>query len=135
MDRKFWISAVVMFVMVSVLSFVVHGILLEADYAKLVGAGAMRPPAEAQARFVYILIAHVSLALAFTWIYLQGREDKPWLAQGIRYGVAIVLLMLLPFYLIYHAVTPIPLDVAIKQIVYEGIEFVLMGVVLAWINR
>jgi hypothetical protein len=135
MNRKFWISAVVMFVMVSVLSFVVHGILLEADYAKLVGARAMRPPAEAQARFVYILIAHVSLALAFTWIYLQGREDKPWLAQGIRYGVAIVLLMLLPFYLIYHAVTPIPLDVAIKQIVYEGIEFVLMGVVLAWINR
>jgi hypothetical protein len=43
--------------------------------------------------------------------------------------------MLVPFYLIYHAVTPIPLDVAIKQIAYEGIEFLLMGVVLAWINR
>lgn len=134
MDRKFWISAVVMFVMVSVLSFIVHNVLLEADYAKL-AAGVMRPPAEAQAKLIYILIAHVSLALAFTWIYLQGREDKPWLAQGIRYGVAIVLLMLLPFYLIYHAVTPIPLDVAIKQIVYEGVEFVLMGIVLAWLNR
>jgi hypothetical protein len=135
MDRKFWISAVVMYVMVSVLSFLVHGVLLEADYAKLVAAGAMRPPAEAQARIYYIFIAHIPMALAFTWIYLKGREDKPWLMQGVRYGVAIVFLMLFPFYLIYHVVTPVPLDLAIKQIVYEGIEFVLMGVVLAWINR
>ena len=133
MSRKFWISAVVMFVMVSVLSFIVHGVLLQADYTKL--GAAMRTPAEAQARIYYLFIAHISMALAFTWIYIKGREDKPWLTQGIRYGVAVVFLMLFPFYLIYHVVTPVPLELAIKQIVYEGIEFVLMGIVLAWINR
>lgn len=133
MNRRFWISAVVMFVMVSVLSFIVHGVLLQADYTKL--GAAMRTPAEAQARIIYLFIAHISMALAFTWIYVKGRENKPWLAQGIRYGVAVVFLMLFPFYLIYHVVTPVPLELAIKQIVYEGIEFVLMGIVLAWINR
>jgi glycopeptide antibiotics resistance protein len=133
MDRKFWISAAVMFVMAMVLSYVVHGVLLQADYLKL--GAAMRPPAEAQARFAYFVIAYISMAVAFTWIYLKGRENKPWLMQGARYGVAVVLLTILPFYLIYHVVTPVPLDLAIKQIVYEGIAVVLMGVVLAWINR
>ena len=45
MSRKCIISAVVMFVMSWALSFVVHGLLLAADYADTPG---MRPPAEAQ---------------------------------------------------------------------------------------
>jgi hypothetical protein len=133
MDRKFWISAVVAFVLLSVLAFIVHSVLLAADYAKL--GAAMRPPAEMQARLIYIIIAHVSAALAMTWIYVEGREERPWLGQGIRYGIAVVLLAVLPVYLIYHAVTPVPLDVAIKQIIYDGISFVIVAVAIAWINR
>ena len=45
MNRKCIISAVVMFVMAWALSFVVHGLLLGADYSATPG---MRPPAEAQ---------------------------------------------------------------------------------------
>ena len=133
MNRKFWISAVVIFVLASVLSYLVHEMLLKADYAKL--GAMMRPAAEMQARLGYIILAHISFALAFTWIYVEGREDKPWLGQGIRYGIAVVLLAVVPVYLIYHAVTPTPLDVAIKQIVYDGISTVILGAVLAWLNR
>lgn len=133
MNRKFWISAVVMFVLASVLSYAVHEMLLKADYAKL--GGMMRPAAEMQARLGYIVLAHISFALAFTWIYVEGREDKPWLGQGIRYGIAVVLLAVVPMYLIYHVVTPTPLDVAIKQIVYDGISTLFLGAVLAWMNR
>ena len=53
----------------------------------------------------------------------------------MRYGIAIALLTVIPMYLIYHAVTPIPFALAIKQIVYDSIRVVLMGVTLAWINR
>lgn len=133
MNRKFWISAVVMFVLASVLSYAVHEVLLKADYAKL--GAMMRPAAEMQAGLGYIVLAHVSFALAFTWIYIKGKEDRPWLTQGIRYGIAIALVAVVPMYLIYHAVTPTPLEVAIKQIVYDGISTVILGAVLAWINR
>lgn len=133
MNRKFWISAVVMFVIASALSYVAHEVLLKADYAKL--GAMMRPAAEMQARLGYVVLAHVSFALAFTWIYIKGKEDRPWLSQGVRYGIAIVLVAVVPMYLIYHAVTPTPLDVAIKQIVYDGISTVILGAVLAWINR
>lgn len=55
--------------------------------------------------------------------------------QGIRFGVAVACLTVIPTYLIYHVVTPISLELAIKQIVFDTIRMVLMGIVLAWINR
>jgi hypothetical protein len=130
--NKCIISAAVMFVMAWALSFVVHGFLLGADYSVTPG---MRPPAEAQSLMAYLILAQALFGIAFAWVYVQGKEDKPWLMQGIRYGIAIALLTVIPTYLIYHVVTPVPLALAIKQIVFDSIRVVLMGVVLAWINR
>ena len=50
-------------------------------------------------------------------------------------GIAVACLTVIPTYLIYHVVTPVPLALAIKQIVFDTIRVVLMGIVLAWINR
>jgi hypothetical protein len=133
MDRKFAISAVVVFVIGMGLGFFVHGVLLYGDYAKL--PNVMRPPADAQAKMPLMVRAYISYAVAFTWIYLKGKEDKPWLAQGARYGLAIALLTAVPTFLIYHVVSQFPLDLAIKQIVFDSITIVLMGLVLAWLNR
>jgi hypothetical protein len=132
MTRKCIVSAAVMFVMAWALSFVVHGLLLAPDYAATAG---MRPPAEAQKIIYWIIIAQAIFGAAFAWVYYQGKEDKPWLAQGIRFGIAVALLTVVPTYLIYHVVTPIALAVVIKQIVFDTIRVVLMGIVLAWINR
>jgi hypothetical protein len=132
MSKKCIISAVTMFVMALVLSFFVHGVLLFNDYA---AAGGMRPPADAQGLMHYMVLAQALFGVAFAYVYVQGKEDRPWLAQGLRYGIAIAFLTVIPTYLIYHVVTPIPFDLAIKQIVYDTIRVVLMGVVLAWINR
>ena len=132
MTKKCIISAVVMFVMAWALSFVVHELLLKSDYAVTQG---MRAPAEVMSRVHLIILAHAFFGVAFAWVYFQGKEDKPWLAQGIRFGLAVACLAVIPTYLIYHAVTPVPFDLAIKQIVLDTIRVVLMGIVLAWINR
>ena len=42
---------------------------------------------------------------------------------------------MIPTYLIYHVVTPVSLALAFKQIVLDTTRVVLMGIVLAWINR
>jgi cytochrome b561 len=132
MTRKCIISAVVMFVMAWGLSFIVHGLLLGPDYAVTPG---MRPPAEAQTRIHWLIFAQAIFGIAFAWVYVQGKEDKPWLAQGLRYGIAIAALTVIPTYLIYHVVTPVPLMLAVKQIAVDTVRVMLMGIVLAWINR
>jgi len=131
--NKCIISAVVMFVMAAALSYLVHGVLLFGDYAQL--QGAMRPPAEADKLLPFMLAAHVIFAVSMSWIYFKGKEARPWLGQGVRYGIAVAMLTVIPTYLIYHVVTPVPLALALKQIVFDSIRIVLMGIVLAWINR
>jgi len=130
---KLIVSAIVMFIMTFALSWFVHGFLLYGDYMQMIGA--MRKPEDTHALMGWMVLAHALFATAFAWIYLRGREDKPWLAQGIRYGIAIAVLAIAPVYLIYHVVTPVPLAVAFKQIVFDTIRVVLMGIVVAWINR
>jgi hypothetical protein len=115
------------------LGFAVHATMLAPDYARL--PSLMRSMEDSQKYFPFMLLGHVFLAFGFTWIYLRGREAKPWLAQGIRYGLAVAVLTTVPTYLIYHAVMPFPMELVVKQIILDTLSLVLMGVVLAFINR
>jgi hypothetical protein len=82
-----------------------------------------------------MLIAHAIIAGAFVWIYARGIESKPWLPQGIRFGIAAALLSIVPIYMIYYVVQPIPGMLAVKQIVFEGILVVILGAVTAFIYK
>jgi hypothetical protein len=43
--------------------------------------------------------------------------------------------MTIPIYLIYYAVQPMPGAVVAKQIVFDVVAVLIMGIVVAWINR
>ena len=117
MNRKFIISVIVMFVVGMGFGFFIHGVLLYDDYSKL--PNVMRPPADAQAKMPLMVLAYVCISVAFTWLYLKSRDGRPWLAQGVRYGLAIAVLTAVPTYLIYHVVSQFPFDLAVKQIVLD----------------
>lgn len=133
MGKRFLISWIVLFVLWMLGSFVVHGLLLHDDYAKL--PNLFRPEADAKQYFPLMLLAHVLLAGAFVWIYSRGVEAKPWLSQGVRFGVAIALLTVVPWYLIYYVVQPMPGMHVAKQIVFDSILLVILGIVAAWLYR
>jgi hypothetical protein len=134
MGGRFWISVVVMSVLFLASGFVVHGVLLHGDYSQL--PNLLRPEVEAQGYFGWMLLADALMGLGFTWIYVKGREPgKPPVAQGLRFGIAIAVLMTIPMYLIYYAVQPWPGAVVVKQIVYDVISILVMGVVVALINQ
>src|ERR1700721_144549 len=69
-------------------------------------ANLFRAESDQQNFFPLMLGAHVILSGAFVWIYARGVEARPWLAQGLRFGVAVALLTIVPTYLIYFAVQP-----------------------------
>jgi hypothetical protein len=133
MNKNFLIVWVVLFITWFIGSFVVHGVLLSADYMQLTSL--FRTEADAQKYFPLMVLAHVILAGAFVWIYARGVEAKPWLAQGVRFGIAVALLTIVPSYLIYFVVQPMPASVVIKQIVFDGILLVILGIIVAWLYR
>jgi hypothetical protein len=133
MNKTFFIAWVVIFVAWMAGSFVIHGTLLHDDYTKL--AGLFRSEAEANPYFPLMILAHIMLAGAFVWIYSRGVEAAPWLPQGIRFGIAIALLTVIPTYMIYYVVQPMPGLVVVKQIVFDGILMLILGVITAFIYR
>jgi len=133
MDKKFFIAWVVIFVAWMAGSFVVHGVLLHDDYTKL--SDLFRPEAEARPYFPLMVLAHIILAGAFVWIYSRGVEAAPWLPQGLRFGAAVALLTVVPTYMIYYVVQPMPGNVVVKQIVFDGILMLILGVITALIYR
>ena len=133
MEKRFWITWLVVFVAWFLGSFVVHGVLLHPNYVAL--KQLFRPEDQAQQYMPLMVLAHVIMAGAFTWIYSRGREAKPWLAQGVRYGIAVALLGVVPTYMIYYVVQPMPPGTVIKQIVFDGTLVVLLGIIVAWMYR
>ncbi len=133
-DRKFLIAWLLTFVAWMAESFVVHGLMLGADYSKL--ATLFRPEAEAQNYFPIMLGAHVIMAAALVWIYRRGLSAAAdWAPQGLRFGLAVVLLTIAPTYLIYYCVQPLPGALVVKQIIYDGVGVVLVCLVVAWLHR
>jgi len=133
MSKKFIIAWIVIFVAWFAGSFVVHGLLLHDDYSRLTGL--FRSETESQHFFPLMILAHVLLAGAFVWIYSRGVEPKPWLAQGIRFGVAVALLTIVPTYLIYYVVQPMPGAVVAKQIIFDGILILILASIAAFLYR
>lgn len=133
MNKRFIIAWAVIFVAWMIGSFVVHATLLHDDYARL--PNLFRTETDAQQYFPLMLAAHVIMAGAFVWIYSCGVEAKSWLAQGFRFGLAVAFLMIVPIYLIYYAVQPMPGMSVAKQILFDGILVIVLGVVVAFVYR
>ena len=132
MNKKFFIAWIVLFIAYMAFGITVHGMLLKADYA---ATGLMRPDAEAEQLVLWMIVAHVLMAGAFTWIYARGVENKPWLAQGLRFGLAVSLLCVVPLYMIYYVVQPMPGMLAVKQIVFDTIATLVLGTIVAFLYR
>jgi hypothetical protein len=133
MNKFFFMAWAAIFIAWMIGDFVVHGMLLHADYAKL--QNLFRPEAESQQYFPLMILAHVIMASAFVWIYSRGAEAKPWLSQGMGFGLAIALLMVVPTYTIYYVVQPMPGVHVFKQIAFAAILLLILGAIVAFIYR
>ncbi|HEY3076148.1 MAG TPA: hypothetical protein VGJ74_13325 [Burkholderiales bacterium] len=133
MNKRFALAWLVVFIAWFVGSFVVHGVLLHNDYAAL--PNLFRKEAESQNFFPLMILAHIIMSGAFVWIYARGVEAKPELGQGVRYGIAVICLMTLPIYLIYYVVQPMPGATVAKQIVFDGILVLILGILVAFMYR
>jgi hypothetical protein len=55
-----------------------------------------RAPDALQHRLWLIWFGDLLYAILFVWVYNLGREEKPWVGQGLRYGVMMTLFTIVP---------------------------------------
>lgn len=133
MNKKFLISWVVVFAVWMMGSFAVHGAWLAETYAGMTNM--MRPEEEQMGLFHFMLLAHILMAGAFVWIYQRGNEDKPWVQQGLRFGIAVAIMGTIPTYMIYYTVQQMPGILSVKQILGDTVVVVIAALVAAFLNR
>ena len=134
MNMKFLLAGIAGFLVSFASGFVAHGMLLHNDYAQI--PNLMRTEADAMNYLPFMLLSHLFKGFAFAWIYRQGiSSGTPWLTQGVRFGIAVALLMTVPLYLVYYAVQPMPGTLVVKQIIADSIATILMGIVVAFICK
>ena len=129
MDKKYFISTLIIFVVWMVFGFIVHEVLLHNDYAQL--SHLFRTKEDATGYLKYMILAHLLMSAAIVKIYRFGKEAKPFLGQGLRFGVYISLLCTVPLYLIYYAVQPMPGITVFKQIFFETAGVLVIGILVA----
>ena len=136
MNKKFLITGIACTIVGFALSFLIHGVLLQDEYMKLVSSGIFRPETEAHGLFHFMIISNVLIGFAFAWIYMQGiAPGIVWWQQGLRFGLAAACLAAIPMYLIYYVIEPMPGMLVAKQIVFDTIAMLINGLVAAFINK
>jgi len=134
MNKRFWISSAVAGIGSLMLGFVIHAQLLQHDYATL--PNLFRPKAEAERYFPFMLLAHFSIGVGLTWMYRRNLPgDRNFLGPGLSFGAVTIVMMTVPMYLIYYAVQPMPGPVVAKQIIFDAVGVLLLGVLIALLNR
>lgn len=131
--KKLVLAFVAVFVLSSLANFLIHGLMLQAAYHQTLQL--IREQQDASAHAPFLLLGFAVFALGFVWIYGKGVEDKPWIGQGIRYGLAAWLVATVSRYLIYYAIQPWSATVVAMQIGLELVMMLVLGLTAAAILR
>ena len=129
--KKLVLTIIVIFVVANITGFLIHALLLAPDYM----AVKEHYRAEGQEKMIFICLAYLAFAIGSVIVYAKGLEAKPWLGQGIRFGILMWLVLAVPSFLIAYAVQPVPMMLMVKQVLFEGLDKILLGVITAALYR
>jgi hypothetical protein len=129
--KKLILAMVVCYVVLVGTNWLIHGIWLMSDYAAI--PDSFRPQADTMHKMWVMLIGQAFFAAVFCYIYSRGAEAKSWLAQGIRYGILITLLTVIPYSLAEYTVYNVPHMLAVKWMIAGGVQMIVLGLIVAGI--
>jgi hypothetical protein len=129
--KRLVLTIIVVFVLANLTGFFIHAIWLRADY--MLVAQLYRP--EGQEKMVFIILAYLAFAIGSVIVYAKGVENRPWLGQGVRFGILMWLILTVPSLFIAYAVQPISAILMAKQVICEGVDKIFLGIVTALLYR
>ena len=129
--KKLVLTIIVIFVLANITGFLIHAVLLAPDYM----AVKQHYRAEGSEKMIFICLAYLAFAIGAVFAYAKGVENKPWLGQGLRFGIILWLILTVPSFFIAYAVQPVPTMLMVKQVLFEGIDKIVLGVITAALYR
>ena len=130
MKKKIFLAAIVLFVLWSVLDFIIHGLILKSAYAST--ASLWRPMAEMKMGLMYVTVFIAALAFSAIYGYLVAKKSPmAGLTYGLLYGIAVGVGMGYGSY----SMMDIPYSMALTWFLGTVIEGILGGLLLGTIIK
>jgi hypothetical protein len=130
MKKKIFLSGVVVFILWSVLDFIIHDLILKSAYAST--ASLWRPMAEMKMGLIYVTVFIAALAFSAIYAYLVAKKSlMVGLTYGLLYGIAVGVGMGYGTY----SMMPIPYCMALTWFLGTVIEALLGGLLLGAIIK
>jgi hypothetical protein len=111
--------------------FLIHGVWLKPDY--LATAALWRTQQAAVARVWAMLLGSLIYVVGAVLIYVRGREEKPWMGQGVRFGILLAMVVVVYSSLSGWVILPVAHLLVEKWIISESVLAVVLGLVIAGI--
>ncbi len=125
-DKKFWLGAGAVFVVLSILEYIVNMRIMSGDYEAT--STLWRPMGEM--KFWLFYVVYVFISFFFTLIFSKGYEGGG-VAEGARYGFYVGMMMAVPMAYGTYAAMPVPYSFALKWFLSGLVEYIVVGIVLA----
>ncbi|MEO8440352.1 MAG: hypothetical protein ABI540_09035 [Spartobacteria bacterium] len=130
--KRLLLAIVVAFVFIFATDYLIHAVWLKPDYAAT--KELWRTEAEMGARFHWMLIAQLLVAIAFVIIWALGFATRGGLGLACGYGLLVGLIVQATT-IITHVVSPLPASIAMKWFASGIVQIVLLGLIVALVYK
>ena len=129
-------TILVAFLVAQVFAVVIHGFVLSADYEPFEGtllraSGTGTPPWQ----MVFLPVVHLSLIAPLVWVYGRLQLRGSTTVRGLKLGVLGWAMGQLPVWLLWFAQQPWPGDLVLKQLGWELLASLAIGITIAAVAR
>jgi hypothetical protein len=128
MNKKVWLGFIGTFITLEILEAIVNFVILNSAYQA--SAQVWRPDMMSK-MWIYHLLALIG-SFFFAFIFSKGFENKG-IVEGVRYGIYVGIWLSIGKAYGTYAMIAIPYSLALQWFIYGVLEYVIAGVVLAFI--
>ena len=129
-NKRFIGASLAVFVANQIMDLIIHGAILGKTYEAM--QNVWRP--DMDSKMWVMTVASFIFAFLFVYIFTKGYENAG-IAEGVRYGLIVGLLMNVVGMFNQYAIYPVPFSLVLQWFVYGMIQFIIYGIVAALIYK
>ncbi len=130
--KRFFIAFVVVFVLLELLNYILHGVLLMSEYEAM--AKVFRPIEEMNSIMWLMYVVDIVWAFFFVFFFVKGYEERG-IMEGIRYGIYVGLFISFVAAYAQYVIYPISHSVTLQWFLYGILQMIILGIATALIYR
>jgi hypothetical protein len=132
--KRFFLSFIVIFVLLEIFSYLIHSVILSSTYMSEGSKQLFRPEEQMNSYMWVIWVTDLIWSLLFVFFFVKGYENKG-IMEGLRYGFYMGVFYSFVQAYQQFAVYPIPYSLALQWFIYGLIEMLILGFAAALLYK